>query len=60
MKPTEHDARLGLAQRVDVRRKRNPWAAYEAAKRDLDRERPELTPQQRDGALRAIAKRLGV
>ncbi len=60
MKPSEHDARLGLAQRVDVRRQRNPWAAYEAAKRDLDRERPELTPQQRDAALRAIAKRLGV
>jgi hypothetical protein len=45
---------------IRVRAARNPWAAYEAAKRDLDRERPELTPQQRDAALRAIAKRLGV
>lgn len=45
---------------IQVRRERNPWAAYEAAKRDLDREHPTLTPQQRDAALAAIAKRLGV
>lgn len=60
MKPSEHDARLGLAQRVDVRRQRNPWAAYEREKAELDRTRPELTLAQRDAALRAIAKRLGV
>jgi hypothetical protein len=38
----------------------NPFWAYERAKAELDREQPNLTPAQRDAALRAIAKRLGV
>lgn len=38
----------------------NPYWDYERAKAELDREQPNLTPAQRDAALRAIAKRLGV
>lgn len=40
--------------------RQNPYWAYERAKRELGREQPNLTPEQRDAALRAIAKRLGV
>ena len=57
MKPSEHDARLGLAQRVDVRRQRDPYAAYERMKRELPK---DLTPEQYTAACRALAKKAGV
>lgn len=50
---------IPLARRAP-RQRPNPYWAYERAKRELDREQPNLTPEQRDAALRAIAKRMGV
>lgn len=57
MKPSEHDARLGLAQRVDVRRQRDPYAAYERMKRELPK---DLTPEQYTAACRALARKAGI
>ena len=57
MKPSEHDAHLALARRIDVRRRRNPWAEYERLKREIP---PGLTPQQYEATCRALAKKAGI
>ena len=50
---------IPITRRAPLQRP-NPYWAYERAKRELDLEQPNLTPEQRDAALRAIAKRMGV
>ena len=46
-----------LMVRIDARSQRNPWARYEAAKRELP---PDLAPAQYEAACRALAKRFGL
>jgi hypothetical protein len=53
MSPRDRVAHDHLVARAD----RNPWAAFEAAKKELPK---NLTPAQYTAAVAAIAKRLGI
>ena len=50
---------IPLARRAP-RQRPNPYWAYERAKRELDREQPNLTPAQRDAFVRRLCRRFGL
>lgn len=51
---------LDRARQLGAMRPGKSWRLYEQLKRDLDRDFPGLSPEQRDAAIRVIAEAAGV
>lgn len=51
---------LDRVRQIGAQRDGKSWRLYEQFKGDLDRDFPGLSPEQRDAAIRAIAKAAGV